>query len=192
MNLEWLKKHPKAAAAAIIGALLVFYLLFRNSSASSGGGLTGAIASQNQGQEQMAQLNAQLSAQSEQTQASLAAQENATQAQEQEQQTQLVGQLAGTLIPQQLQSNIYEQELAAQAHEQANLLPLEITAQQQIGKGGSLEGTGADELALLLGEPSAATYPVKGQTVSPPNPLLAGLGTAIGSLGSIGPGLFGL
>lgn len=189
MNFEWLKKHPYAAAGGALALLVIFVLVLRRSG-SSGGGLDSAITQQNQGQLQMAQLNAQLSSQSDQTQAELASQEFSTQAQEQENQDQLAANVAATIIPQQLESNLYENQIAAAEAEQTQLLPLEEEAQGQIGKGGSLEGTGVDELALLLGEESAAQFPVKGQT----GPLQAAPPTGFGGSFGFGPislGLFG-
>lgn len=192
MNLEWLKKHKAAAIGGGVLALLVIYMLFRNSSGSSSS-LGSAIAQQNQGQLQMAELNAQESAASTQTQAQLAATEYSTQAQEQEQQDQLAGQLVGTIVPGQEQTSIYNNEISAE--EQAygeqlgyaeSLLPLEETAQGQIGKGGSLEGTGVDELALLLGEGSSAQFPVYGQASTS-----KGFGAGVQLPGGIGIGLFG-
>lgn len=193
MKLEWLKKHPYAAAGGGLALLVIFYLLYRHSSSSSGSGLSGAIAQQNQGQLQMAQLNAQLDSQSSQTQAQLAAQEYATQAQEQMQQTQLVGQLAGTLIPAQMNSNLYEQELLAQEHQQAAMLPLEQTAMGQVGQGGSLETAGLNELSLLSGQGMAgglSNLPGGNHPAANPglNMFLGGLGT---SLGTLGAGVFG-
>jgi hypothetical protein len=150
VNLEWLKKHKGAAIGGGLALLLIVYLLFRNSSSSSGG-LGSAIAQQNAGQEQMAELNAQESAQTEQTQAQLAAQEYETQAGEQEEQDQTVGSLAAQLIPEQLAANLQGEELTAQESEEENLLPLEENA-LSISTQGNRATTGQNELALLLGE----------------------------------------
>ncbi|HXT74613.1 MAG TPA: hypothetical protein VN785_12240 [Candidatus Angelobacter sp.] len=196
MNLEFLKKHKYAAAGGAIALFLIIYLLMRNSSSSSGGGLAGAIASQNQGQLQMAQLNAQLSAQSEQTQAQLASQEFAAQTSAQAQQDQLAAQLAGTLIPQQFQSQLYERELTAQAQTQNELLPLEQQA-LAISKQGSRAQTGQNELALLLSEtnPSivygAGSLPVQGAGTGGSG---SGFSFGLGPLklgANLGTGLFG-
>lgn len=186
MNLELLKKHKYVAAAGAIALFLIIYLVMRNSSSSNGGGLAGAIASQNQGQLQMAQLNAQLSAQSEQTQAQLASQEFAAQTSAQEQQNQLAAQLAGTLIPQQLQSTLYAQELAAQAAQQHDLIPLEQRA-LEISTGGNRATTGQNELALLLGEGGAVVTPAAQPSAL--NSFLNGLGKGVSGVGA---GLFGL
>lgn len=185
MNLEWLKKHKYAAAAGGAVLLLLLVVMFRRN-ASSGSSLGSAITAQNQDQLQMAQLNAQLSSQSEQTQAQLAATEYQTQAQEEEQQTGVVGSILGNVLPIQYENQVYGEELAAEQQEQTQLLPLEETAQQQIGRGGSLEGTGADELALLLGEASAAQYPVYGQASTS-----KGFGFGLTLPNNIGVGLFG-
>ncbi len=195
MNLEWIKKHKYAAAGGAIALFLIIYLVMRSRSSAGSGGLAGAIASQNQGQLQMAQLNAQLSAQSEQTQAQLASQEFAAQTGAQAQQDQLVAQLAGTLIPQQLQSQLYAQELTAQAAQQHELLPLEQQA-LQISTQGNRAQTGQNELALLLAEnnPSlafgASGLPVQGANTKPSSFNLGIPGIATLGL-NLGTGLFG-
>lgn len=193
MNLEWIKKHKYAAAAGAVAALLIFFLILRRSS-GGGGSLGSAIAAQNQGQLQMAQLNAQLGAQSEQTQAQLAAEEFSAQTQQQEQQNQLVGNLAGTLLPIQFESQLYQQELTAQMHQQDTLLPLEQEA-LNISKQGNRAQTGQNELALLLSEISggpggfAAGLPVQGASTKPSG---FNLTTPFGGLGlNLGTGLFG-
>lgn len=180
MNLEWLKKHKGAAIAGGIGLLLVLYLLFRNS-ASSSSGLSSAISAQNQGQLQLAQANAQLNAQSEQTQAELAASEYSTQAQEKESQNQEVGDLVGTLLPEQFQTGLEGQELEAEEAEQSNLIPLEGEA-LDISKMGNRATTGQNELALLLGEGGSVFAP----TPSPST----GVSLSIPGLANLG--LFGL
>lgn len=192
MNLEWLKKHKYAAAAGILVVLVILYLLLKRGGQSSGGGLAGAISAQNQGQLQMAQLNAQLSAQSEQTQAQLAAQEFQTESQTQAQRDALAAQLAGQILPIQAETPIYEQELKQQFAQQQALIPLEITAQKQIGRGGSLETAGAEELALLLGQTEAVNPLAAGNAAiqvakaqnNPTNTFLTGL---FGTLSNVIP-----
>lgn len=189
MNLEWLKKHPYAAAGGGLALLVIFVLIIHRSSSSSSNSLGSTITAQNQGQLQMAQLNAQLSSQSEQTQAQLAAQEYATQAQQQEQQTALVGSLASTVIPMQINSQLYQQELAAQEAHQAEIMPLEEQA-LTISTMGNRAQTGQNLLALLEGMPSTS-LPVQGAGTTSPS----SFGFAIPGLGqlgaNLGTGLFG-
>jgi hypothetical protein len=147
--LEFVKKHPTAIAGGIVAVIIVIYLISRSSS-SSGGDLTGAIASQQAGQLQMAQLNAQLSAQSEQTQAQLEAQEYSGSLAQQEQQDTLAGQVIGTVVPAQLESGLYSQELknqAAIAGQISGYLPQAFAVTGESNRG----VIGEDELALLLG-----------------------------------------
>lgn len=187
MNLEWVKKHKYAVAAGVVVVLVLLVVLFRRG--SSGSNLTGAITAQNQGQLQMAQLNAQLSAQSEQTQAQLAATEFTGQTQQQEQQTALAGQIAGTVLPIQFESQIYQEELKAQELHQQDILPLEQQA-LKISTQGNRAQTGQNLLALLEGIP-ATSLPVQGAGTTSPS----GLGLSIPGLGSLGltfgQGLFG-
>ena len=194
VNLEWIKKHPYAAAGGALALLVIFVLILRRGG-SSGSSLGSAIAAQNQGQLSMAQLNAQLSAQQDQTNAQLSAEELSAQAQEQEQQTSVVGQLAGTILPMQEESSLYEEELAAQQHEQQSLMPLEQEA-LDISKQGNRAQTGQNLLALLLSEESpypasfAGSLPVQGANTKP-----GGFSLGIPGLGSLGlnfgTGLFG-
>jgi hypothetical protein len=147
--LEFVKKHPTAIAGGIVAVIVVIYLISRSSS-SSGGDLSGAIASQQAGSLQAAQLNAQLSAQSEQTQAELASQEYSGSLQEQEQQDTLAGQVIGTIVPAQLESGLYSQELTNQANEAAAInkyIPSAFAVTGESNRG----VIGEDELALLLG-----------------------------------------
>ena len=185
--LEYLKHHPAAAGAAILGALVFVYLIFRHAG-SSGSGIAGLAASQQAGQLQLAQTNAQLSAQQDQTNAQLAGQEFAAQIQEQESRDQLVASLGSQVIPIQLESQLYEQELLAAEKQQQNLLPLESQAIGQVGKGGSLETAGINELSLLLNQGPAGGFNNLPGGSRTPNPLLVGLGSLIGSAGH---GLFG-
>lgn len=190
MNLEWLKKHKAAAIAGGVVALLVLYVLFRNSSSSSNS-LNSAIAQQNQGQEQMAELNAQESAQEEQTQAELAGQEYQTQASVQEEQDQTAGALASQIIPDQLEESLYGEEIGAQEQEQENLLP-DINEALQISTQGNRAVTGVNELGLLLGEGSVGSFNAEaGVNASQPQPLnivLSGLGS---TANTVAGGLFG-
>lgn len=188
MNLEWLKKHKYAAVAGAVVLLVLLVVMFRRNSSGSSG-LVGAITSQNQGQLQMAQLNAQLSAQSEQTQAQLAAQEFGAQTQLQEQQTQLAGQVAGTILPIQFQSQLYEEELKAAEVHQQDILPLEQQA-LAISKQGNRAQTGQNLLALLEGIPSTG-LPVQGAGTTSPSALGLNI-PGLGSVGlNLGTGLFG-
>lgn len=187
MNLEWLKKHKAAAIGGGVALLVVIYLLFRNN-ANSGSSLGSAIAQQNQGQLQMAELNAQESASSTQAQAQLAASEYSTQAQEQEAQDQTVGSLASEIVPQQLESGIYAQEIAAQEQEQESLIPLENEA-LSISKQGNRAVTGVNELGLLLGEGSIPSFNSEaGVNAQQPNPLNL---LITGPLNTATQGLFG-
>lgn len=153
LNLEWLKKHPAAAGAAILVGLLVLFLLFRRSS-GGGSNIASLAAGQEQGQLQLAQLNAQQSAQQNQLQAQLSAQEFATQAQVQQSQDQLAATILDKALPYQFEAPLYEQQLKNQAAEQAALIPLESNA-LSISKRSNRGITGTEELALLLGESSA-------------------------------------
>ena len=184
MNLEWIKKHPYVVAAVLVGGIVFLYVLAKKG--SSGSGLGAAIAQQNAGQLQMAQLNAQLNAQTSQTNASLAASENNTQAQLQAQQDQLAGQLVGTLVPAQLNSQLYQQELAYQFQHNQSLLPLEQQAIQESTQGNRAQ-TGQNLLALLLGYNSTG-LPVQGAgTTSPTSFSISPSGFGF----NLGQGLFG-
>jgi hypothetical protein len=193
MNLEWLKKHPYAAAGAILVGIIVIYLVLRKGGGSSTSGLGSAIAAQNQGQLQMAQLNAQLSAQSQQTQAQLAAQELQTQAQTQAQQDAIAGQVATEILPIQAEAPLYQLELQNEFTQQQEMLPLEQQAIGQVGKGGSLETAGLNELEILASEGAVpgigGLNNLPGGTRQPSawSGFLTGLGT---SLGAVPAGLF--
>jgi hypothetical protein len=183
VNLEWIKKHPYVVAAGGLVLLLVFYLIFKSSS-GSGNSLDSAIEQQNQGQLQMAQLNAQLSAQSEQTQAQLTAGEYETQAQEQEEQDQTAGSLASEIIPEELQSGLYGQELTAEEQElsdQYNLAEQGVNLTMLGGSGQTgqaVRNAGLGIIGAALGEG------VSGESAPPSS------GISI-NFGSLGQGLFG-
>lgn len=152
----WAKEHPAATAAIVLIGGVVFYLIFRGSGSSSGSGVAQLAQTQAAATSQANQLNAQLQAQTEQTQAQLAAQQLQVQAQAQAQQDTIAGQVIGeqlSLQPQlqgqQLQAELLNEQLANQYALASSLGPL---AQQQIGKGGSLETAGLNELGLLLGQ----------------------------------------
>jgi hypothetical protein len=183
LNLEWFKKHKVAAGAAILVGLLVLFLIFRK---SSGGGsdLGSLAANQQQGQLQLAELNAQESAQQSQLQTQLAASEYQTQAQTQASQDQLAASVLSEALPYQLESPIFEQELSNQASEQTALLPLEQQALTISTKGNNAQ-LGLAELATLMGEGSniankygsATTLPSSGTTLE--NPFLTNLGNGL-------------
>jgi hypothetical protein len=192
-NLEWVKKHPYVVAGGVLAVLVVLYLVSRNS--SSGGGFAGALAAQSANQANAAQINAQLSAQSEQTQAQLASEAYSVQAQNQQQQNALVGSIAETVLPIQYESSLYEQEIAAAAAEQKTLAPY-IGQALNISTQGNRAQTGQNELALLLGasNPSLVGYagglPIQGaKTTSPSSLGLSFNGLTLG--GTLGTGLFG-
>ena len=159
MKLEWLKKHPYAAAGAILVGLIVVYMLFRKSSGSSGGGIASLAAGQQQGQLQLAQLNAQEQAQQSQQNAQLAATEYQSNLAATQSQNQLLGSLAGTIIPMQLQSQLAQSQLGYQYQTQQSLVPLESTLiKNDLGGGKNTLATNTNELALLLGQGSVPTY----------------------------------
>lgn len=178
--LEWVKKHPKAAAVGVIAAIIVVVLILRRGgSTSSSSGIDNALASSQAGQLQMAQLNAQLSAQQSQTDAQLAAQEYSGNLAAQEQQNQLAGQIIATVIPQQIQGNIYSQALKNQAAYQtalAKYIPQAFAVTGQSNRG----VIGEDELALLLGAGSGSSS------------LVQAAGSLPQSAGPSGGGAFGL
>lgn len=200
---EFFKKHPYAAGGAVLVGLVVVYLLFRNSSGSSSGGVAGIAAQQQQGQLQLAELNAQEGAAEEQTQAQLAASEYQGNLEEEASQNQLVGGLASSIIPDQLESQldtqelglqnnevnaeagIYSQELSNQLEEEEANIPLEQSAIGVSLSGNGRAPIGAAELAELLGE----SQPSEIEAV----PSLAGIGQGSASPGftlSLGNGLF--
>jgi hypothetical protein len=200
---EFFKKHPYAAGGAVLVGLIVVYLLMRNSGGSGGGNFSSLAASQQQGQLQLAQLNAQESAASEQTQAQLAAEEYQGNLQAEESQNQLVGGLASSIIPAQLQSelagqelgyennevgaeeSLYSQELSNQLAEEQGNIPLEQSAIGVSLSGNGRAPIGAAELAELLGE----SQPSELEAVSPLAQIGQGTNTGFGI--TLGNGLFG-
>jgi hypothetical protein len=152
-NLAWVKQHKAVVAGVVFGAIVLIYIA-RRSSGSSSSGVASALQSQQAGQLQMAQLNAQLSAQGDQTQAQLEAEQISTNAQTQQSQDQAAGQIA--LYG--LQGHLYEEELNAQETEQQALLPLETQLVNTKGLSGhpNLQQTIENELALLLTRGSAS------------------------------------
>lgn len=187
LNLEWLKKHKVAAGAAIlIGVLVLFVLLRKSGSSSSGSDLSSLAANQQQGQLQLAELNAQESAQQNQLGAQVSLSEYQTEAQQQAQQDQLAASLAGTIVPQQIESSLYSEELAGEESQQTALLPLEQQA-LKISTTGNNSQLGLAELAALLGEGgqvsnkfgSSTVLPSSGFTLTNPfasgSPLMTGL-----------------
>lgn len=195
-NIGWFKKHPAAAGAAVVAVLLVLYLLVRKSS-GSGGGIAGLAAATQQGQLQMAQLDAQTAAQQDQLNAQISASEYQANLAAQEQNNQLVGSLAGTIIPAQLQSQLYEKQIAAAQSIQASLAPSESTLIQEIASGKlqgheALQQSDLNALELLLSEsnPSLAANAGGLNWGAINNP-----GTTVGGSLAFGPlkvGLFGL
>jgi hypothetical protein len=149
-NLSWIKEHKGIVAGVVLGAVLLIYIAKKSGGSSSDSGVAGALQSQQAGQLQMAQLNAQLSAQGQQTQAQLEAEQISTNAQSQSSQDQAAEQIA--LYG--LQGSLYNNQLNAEVSEQQSLEPLE----QQIlsVSPSSLYGHTAEqqtlenELALLL------------------------------------------
>lgn len=187
--LEWVKKHPKAAAVGVIAAIIVVILILRRGgSSSSSSDLGNALASQQAGQLQMAQLNAQLSAQQSQTEAQLAAQEYSSNLAAQEQQNQLAGQIIATVIPQQIQGNIYSEALKNQAAYQTALskyIPQAFQVTEESNRG----VIGEDELALLLGAGSGSSSLVEAAGSLPQSAGNSGAGgfkLQIPGLGSLG------
>lgn len=155
-NFAWIKEHKVAVAGIVLGALVVIYLARKGGSSSGGGGIYDVLQSQQQGQLQMAQLNAQLAAQGNQTQAQLEATQisaNAQQAHDQDQ-------AASTIALYGLQGHLYEEVLHSQEEEQKALLPsIEkiISVNPNSLKGNNLvQQTLQNELALLLTRGGAA------------------------------------
>jgi len=151
-NFEYIKKHPAIAGAIVVGVLIVVYLLVRSKGSTSGVG--GILAQVNAGQLQMAQLNAQLSAQGEQTQAQLQAQEIAANAQVQQQENQIAGSLVNSQLVYGNQAKIVQEELASHTAIFQSLLPQIENLLNRPGLQGhqALQETTLQELELLLAE----------------------------------------
>ena len=152
----WAKEHPAMAGAVALVAGVIFYMIFKGGGGSGGGGVAQLAQTQAAAQAQANQTNAQLSAQTEQVQAQLTAQEINAQAQTQAQQDQIAGQVIGeqlSLSPQlqgqQLQYQLLQEQITNQNNLATQLAPMAVN---QIGKGGSLETAGLNELALLEGQ----------------------------------------
>jgi hypothetical protein len=152
-NLAWIKEHKAIVAGVVLVTIGIIYLA-KKSGSSSSSGVAGVLQSQQQGQLQMAQLNAQLSAQGDQTNAQLEAQQISANAQTQHDHDTAAAQIA--LYG--LQGHLYEDALAAQVSEQQSLLPLETSLINTKGLSGhtGLQQTIQNELALLLTRGSAA------------------------------------
>lgn len=166
MNLEWLKKHKVAAGAAILAGLLVLFVLFRQQGSGSGSDVASLAANQQAGQLQLAQLNAQESAQQDQLNAQLAATEYQTQAQTQAEQDSLAASIASGILPLQVESPIFQQELTQEASQQKSLIPLEQQALDISTKGNNAQ-LGLAELAALLGEGGGISNKYGSATVLP-------------------------
>lgn len=182
MNFAWIKAHKGIVAGVVLGALVLIYIVSKRN-ASAGSGLGGALQSAQQGQLQMAQLNAQLAAQGDQTQAQLESQQIAANAQAQHDQDAAASQIA--LYG--LQGHLYEEQLNAYTSEQTNLFPLEEkilntnptslfghTAEQQ---------TLQNELALLLTQGRAAGSLPPSYTGATPG---TSFGVSIPGFGTVG------
>lgn len=184
-NLAWIKQHKGIVAGIIFGAVVFIYLARRSSGGSASSGVAGALAQTQQGQLQMAQLNAQLSAQGNQTQAQLEAEQISTNAQTQQAQDQAAGQiaLAG------LQGHLYEEIISAHTAEENALLPsiekIINVDPKSLRDHSAVAQALQNELALLLTRGSAAgslppTYTGPTQGTS--------FGISIPGLGSLGVG----
>jgi hypothetical protein len=198
MSLKWFSEHKGATAAIFIGGAVVLYLLLRNSSASSSSSSGITSLAQTQAQEQAAEIQAGESESEEAIQAQ--GEQNAAQitanSQTQENQDTIAGEVLGaqlenqgTLGSEEIEDEAYQQQLQAEQETNTELLPLEETAISQVGQGGSLETSGTNELALLLGEEGAV-----GKTSVPAGPntsagiisALLGSGGIGGTLGDVG------
>lgn len=156
LNLAWIKQHKAAVAGIVLGALVLIYLVSKRSS-SAGSGVAGVLQSAQQGQLQMAQLNAQLSAQGDQTNAQLEATQISANAQNQHDQDQA----ASSIALYGLQGHLYEDAINAQEAQNAALLPLEQSIIKESTPGAlagrpNVQQTLENELALLLTRGSAS------------------------------------
>lgn len=168
-NLEWFKKHPAAAGAAILVGLLVVFVLFRKGGSSSGG-FASLAAGQQAGDLQLAELNAQQSAQQDQLNAQVGLSEYQTEASVQSAQDQLAAQLVSGVVPLQLR-----------AQQQTTLLPLEEEA-LALGKNPKLAQESELLLSELMGGGGSISTKYGTTTALPSNPSL---------LNNMGTGLFG-
>lgn len=159
LNLGWVKEHKVAVAGVVLGAIVLIYVAKRSGGSSSSSGIAGAIGAQQQGQLQMAQLNAQLTAQGDQTQAQLEAAQISANAQTQQQQNQVAEQIA--LYG--LQGNLQSEALTAQEQYRTALLPAiqSITSvdSKTLRDHQYVAQTLQNELALLLSQGSASGLP---------------------------------
>lgn len=164
-NLEWFKKHPAAAGAAILVGLLVVFVLFRKGG-SSGSSFASIAANQQAGDLQLAELNAQQSAQSDQINAQVGLSEYQTEAQLQSSRDQLAASVVSGALPYQVS-----------AQRQQQLLPLEAEA-LKISTEKNFSQLGEEELAALLGEGGTVTNRYGSTTILPaslPNTIGNGL-----------------
>lgn len=180
-NFAWIKEHKAAVAGIVLGALVIIYLARSKSGGSGGGGVYDVLASQQQGQLQMAQLNAQLSAQGNQTQAQLEAERISANAQTQHDQDQA----ASTIALYGLQGHLYEENLHSQDEELKALMPsiqkiINVNPKSLEGHQG-VQQTLIDELELLLSRGQAQPPSViTGQSQQ------TGFGISIPGFGSLG------
>jgi hypothetical protein len=155
-DLDYIKKHKVAVGAVVVGALVIIYLVSKNSGSSSSG-VASVLAQQNQGQLQMAQLNAQLTAQGNQTQAQLEAEQISAGAQQQQEQDQTAASIVASQLGYNSENTIAGSEISAIEQQQSNLLGPETTLADELASG-SLAGHTAEQqsienaLALLLSE----------------------------------------
>jgi hypothetical protein len=189
MNLEWFKQHKLATGVIVVAGLIVLYVVSKKSSSSSSG-LAGIVAGEQQGQLQMAQLNAQLSASSNQTSAQLEAEQIAANAQTQHEQDQLVSSILGTQLVYGNQSKVLEEEINARQNELTTLAPeiQGLITDIPHEKGHNLvQQSEVNALALLLGETNPNILPGAGglPSVTQSGPS-SSFGINIPGLGSVG------
>lgn len=148
----WVKAHPYGAGAIVIVGGLLLYKLLKSGSASSGGGSIGQVA-QVEAAQQAAALQAQTQGYAASVQAQ--AQTNAQQAQLDAIQAQVQGQqninttnVAGAIVGQELQTQLYKDALDAHTQQQQQFDQL---AQDAIGKTGAHTNIALNELALAAG-----------------------------------------
>lgn len=154
LNFAWIKQHKAIVAGIVLGALVIIYLASKRGGSSSG--VAGVLESAQQGQLQMAQLNAQLSEQGHQTDAQLESVQIQANAQNQHDTDAAATQiaLAG------LQGHLYEDVLKAHQEEEAALLPsiekiIGVNPKTLFGHTAEQQ-TLENELALLLTRGAAA------------------------------------